>query len=203
MKLAGHCNLHSTVRWPSSTSLSPTQRHTLHLSILLPSVQHCFKPGSTVRLPNSMVSYFSVPSGPSLQWMGEWEERYYLRQVRGTWAHRSWHFTLLEEWKEAILKRCYVCQVHAYRWDRNKYTSLVKEAGHAASKVHELLDGSTSSRHLQIQRQAFFLHFQKLSTLSLRVEGIFQEQQTLSARCRSISHSLTWAGQPPAENLCL
>lgn len=56
-------------------------------------------------------------------------------------------------------------------------------------------------RNVQIQIQEFFLHFQKLSTLSLRAEGILQEWQAPSARCKSISHSLTRAGQPPAQKL--
>lgn len=46
-------------------------------------------------------------------------------------------------------------------------------------------------RNLQIQRQEFFLHFQKLSTRSLGAEGILQEQQAPSARRKGISHSLT------------
>lgn len=50
--------------------LPPTQRHTLHLSILQPSVQHCFQPGRAVRLPNSIVSYFLYPQAP---FYSEWE----------------------------------------------------------------------------------------------------------------------------------
>lgn len=60
--------------------LPPTQRHTTPVppaaisATLLPTRQSC----EAARLYRGL---FSVPSQPSLQGMGEWEERHYLRGV--------------------------------------------------------------------------------------------------------------------------
>lgn len=58
-------------------------------------------------------------------------------------------------------------------------------------------------RNLQIQRQEIFLHFQKLSTLSLRVEAILQDQQAPLARCKSSFTASPELASHQLKNLCL
>lgn len=58
-------------------------------------------------------------------------------------------------------------------------------------------------RNLQIPRQEFFLNFKKLSTLSLRAEGILQEQQAPSARCMSTFTASPELASHLLKSLCL
>lgn len=132
--------------------------------------------------------------------MGEWEERFW-----GTWAHRSYHFTLVRERKEDITCHAVLCAKFRLTAETRINTLHMWRRGGMLQVKHMswwmLQQAEDTYRNLQIQRQEFFLHFQKLSTRSLGAEGILQEQQAPSARCKGISHSLTWAGQPPAQKL--